>query len=166
MEPIDESSNRLPILTLMLVWRLSTFRTMQCEAQYARSQKRYLLKALHSRRDSNGWNNSFPQAQYLSVVGMSRDSQVVTLAPNQRSTAFPVTEGLQETQKVSGAPNLAPGCNFCPPLLKWCSSAYQPLSDGTAVVPLLRELECRPDHWFGRCRDYGADPIEAGAEAS
>ena len=110
-----------------------------------------------------------PQAlQYLSIVGMSRDSQVVTeqWLKSEEHYWLPITrrpqgdagkfQSLAETWRRE---------------VKFLSSvtemvlhpAYQRIIGmGTAVVPhLLRELESRPDHWFWALTAItGADPVK------
>lgn len=111
-----------------------------------------------------------PQALgYLSVVGMSRDSRVVTgqWLESEEHYWLPVTRRPQgdaekflalaeawrrEVQFVSSVTEMV------------LHPAYQRIIGmGAAVVPhLLRELERRPDHWFWALHAItGADPVKS-----
>ena len=98
----------------------------------------------------------FPQAlQYLSVVGMSRDSQVVTeqWLKSEEHYCLPITRRPQgDAEKFQAlAETWRREVQFLSSVTEMVlHPAYQRIIGmGTAVVPhLLRELECRPDHWF------------------
>ena len=110
-----------------------------------------------------------PQAlQYLSVVGMSRDSQVVTeqWLKSEEHYWLPITRRPQgdpgKFQALAGTWRRE--VQFLSSVTEMVlHPAYQRIIGmGTAVVPhLLRELECRPDHWFWALTAItGADPIK------
>ena len=111
----------------------------------------------------------FPQAlQYLSVVGMSRDSQVVTdqWLKSEEHYWLPITRRPQGDAEKFQA--LAEACRREVQFLSSVTEmvlhpAYQRIIGmGAAVVPhLLRELERRSDHWFWALTAItGADPVK------
>lgn len=110
-----------------------------------------------------------PQAlDYISVVGMSRDSKVVTdqWLESERHYWLPVSRRPQgdaeqfqalaeawrrDVQFVSSVTDMV------------LHPAYQRIIGmGLAIVPhLLRELERKPDHWFWALTAItGADPVQ------
>lgn len=110
-----------------------------------------------------------PQAlQYLSVVGMSRDSQVVTeqWLKSEEHYWLPITRRPQgDAGKFQAlAETWRREVQFLSSVTEMVlHPAYQRIIGmGTAVVPhLLRELECRPDHWFWALTAItGADPVK------
>ncbi len=110
-----------------------------------------------------------PQAlQYLSVVGMSRDSQVVTdqWLKSEEHYWLPITRRPQgDAEKFQAlAETWRQEVQFQSSVTEMVlHPAYQRIIGmGTAVVPhLLRELECRPDHWFWALTAItGADPVK------
>jgi hypothetical protein len=111
----------------------------------------------------------FPQAlQYLSVVGMSRDSQVVTdqWLKSEEHYWLPITRRPQgDAEKFQAlAETWRREVQFLSSVTEMVlHSAYQRIIGmGAAVVPhLLRELERRPDHWFWALTAItGADPVK------
>ena len=116
-----------------------------------------------------------PQAlQYLSVVGMSRDSQVVTeqWLKSEEHYWLPITRRPQgDAGKFQAlAETWRREVQFMSSVTEMVlHPAYQRIIGmGTAVVPhLLRELECRPDHWFWALpRLQGPIPSSPKTEAS
>jgi hypothetical protein len=110
-----------------------------------------------------------PQAlQYLSVVGMSRDSQVVTeqWLKSEEHYWLPITRRPQgDAEKFQAlAETWRREVQFLSSVTEMVlHPAYQRIIGmGTAVVPhLLCELERRPDHWFWALTAItGADPIK------
>ena len=110
-----------------------------------------------------------PQAlQYLSVVGMSRDSQVVTeqWLKSEEHYWLPITRRPQgDAEKFQAlAETWRREVQFLSSVTEMVlHPAYQRIIGmGTAVVPhLLRELERRPDHWFWALTAItGADPVK------
>jgi hypothetical protein len=110
-----------------------------------------------------------PQAlQYLSVVGMSRDSQVVTeqWLKSEEHYWLPITRRPQgDAEKFQAlAETWRREVQFLSSVTEMVlHSAYQRIIGmGAAVVPhLLCELERRPDHWFWALTAItGADPIK------
>ena len=110
-----------------------------------------------------------PQAlEYLSVVGMSRDSQVVTeqWLKSEEHYWLPITRRPQgDAEKFQAlAETWRREVQFLSSVTEMVlHSAYQRIIGmGVAVVPhLLRELERRPDHWFWALTSItGADPVK------
>ena len=111
-----------------------------------------------------------PQAlEYLSVVGMSLDSKVVTeqWLKSEEHYWLPITRRPQgDAEKFQAlAETWRREVQFLSSVTEMVlHPAYQRIIGmGTAVVPhLLRELECRPDHWFWALTAItGADPVKS-----
>lgn len=110
-----------------------------------------------------------PQAlEYLSVVGMSRDSRVVTeqWLKSEEHYWLPITRRPQgDAEKFQAlAEAWRREVQFLSSVTEMVlHPAYQRIIGmGAAVVPhLLRELERRPDHWFWALTAItGADPVK------
>ena len=110
-----------------------------------------------------------PQAlEYLSVVGMSRDSKVVTeqWLKSEEHYWLPITRRPHgDAEKFQAlAETWRREVQFLSSVTEMVlHSAYQRIIGmGAAVVPhLLRELERRPDHWFWALTAItGADPVK------
>ncbi len=110
-----------------------------------------------------------PQALgYLSVVGMSRDSRVVTgqWLESEEHYWLPVTRRPQgDAEKfLALAEAWRRDVQFVSSVTEMVlHPAYQRIIGmGAVVVPhLLRELERRPDHWFWALHAItGADPVK------